>query len=505
LAAYQLEKAKAHPMAVEWHELMQAVDNSEKAGKLLLPERSLFLLDFLVRLRGLLDLSGIERVLKKLESAGDYFSTVFEIFTLSAYRQIGANIEIVSESTQPNERRADFLVRGKPDCYVECKSLEDLSRREERLWEQVEGRVVKVLLKHRRSWRVIIRAKRALKGNDIADILAVITSRVKAEDINPVRIADGQMDIEFQIYTIMPDVWLPGGQDAIKTSSPRGLWECESATDAEGKSIHRNAVIVEVDPFIKVDETGRILDDISDAHGQIPEGACGIVHVEVPFRKGPRLLEVCDLAYQRTFGLLRRKGRLNAAVLSGRTMEPNMKKGGNTFADYYAIIPSPGPKTALAQEMFVLGSTPRGAAVSGLIKKSLMDDVRWWGRLIWMRLTGKIKMLPQNVSQPADFGKIGSNREGSIILHFGIYEPLPQQIGKSLIHFCSRDGTRQVRLWQSFENHFRADIVYPSFGRRTFKGDLNDLGVGVTHKLGIGWSANGISVAVNGEMLEPIV
>jgi hypothetical protein len=201
LAAYQLEKAKAHPMAVEWHELMQAVDNSEKAGKLLLPERSLFLLDFLVRLRGLLDLSGIERVLKKLESAGDYFSTVFEIFTLSAYRQIGANIEIVSESTQPNERRADFLVRGKPDCYVECKSLEDLSRREERLWEQVEGRVVKVLLKHRRSWRVIIRAKRALKGNDIADILAVITSRVKAEDINPVRIADGQMDIEFQIYT----------------------------------------------------------------------------------------------------------------------------------------------------------------------------------------------------------------------------------------------------------------------------------------------------------------
>jgi hypothetical protein len=358
LAAYQLERARAHPMAVEWHELMQAVTQSEDAGKLLLPERSFFLLDNLVRLNELLDLPNIERVLVQLEHDNDYYSTMFEIFVLSGYRQSGASIEIVPESRRPNERRPDFVVRTRNgDCYVECKSLEDLSRREDRLWEQIEGRVVKVLISQKRSWRVLIRARRPLSGRDIPELLALIKSHAMADDPEAVQNSDGQISIEFRRYTIFFDAWLPGGRDAVTSELPRVCFECETMADVAGSLFHKNLGIVEAEPYVRPDETQRILDDISDAHGQIPQGACGIVHVEIPFRKATRLLDTCDLAYQRAFGLLRRKTRLNAAVLSARSFRPNLNDGDSPFLDYHAVVPGPSPAFTLPKEMVILGST----------------------------------------------------------------------------------------------------------------------------------------------------
>jgi hypothetical protein len=502
LAAFHLHRAQAHPLAVEWHELMQAVEKSEIANALLLPERSFFLLDNLVRLKSLLDMPNIDRILNKLNTGREYFSTMFEVFILSSYRQIGSEIQILAESTVPGERSADFLVRANGEaCYIECKSLEDMSRKEERLYEQLETQIMRALDDHKRSWRVQIRANRILHGRDISGLVALVVEAIESDDLSGLNSRDGNMSISFQRYTAFPHLWINGTHEDISRTFSRGLVECESATDASGNPHYKNAMIVESEPYVSNDESKRILADINDAHSQIPLGSSGIVHIEIPYKKGTRLLEVSDLAYGRVFGLLKKKRRLNATVLSARTLHADTANGSNPILNYFAIIPNSNPASSLPATFAILGTD---SGTMRIQKGSRWSDLKWWWTTIKARFANGISAWPIAVTQTSQLAALGRSDEGTIVIEFGINQPMETQIGKSLLYYSSPDGAKQLRLWQSFANHFRADIVHPNFGRRTFKGDLNHLEVGKLHKAAIGWSAEGVSAAVNGEMLAPL-
>ena len=150
LAEFHLMRARAHPLAVDWYYLAQGVIEGETNRKLCISERSLFLLDELIRLCGLLDVSGISRLLSRMGQSDQYHSAMFEALILSQYRQQGAKIEVVDEEPVQGKRRPDLKVSvDGADVYIECKSLEDLSRKESRIWEQLEGRIVKLLLTER--------------------------------------------------------------------------------------------------------------------------------------------------------------------------------------------------------------------------------------------------------------------------------------------------------------------------------------------------------------------
>jgi hypothetical protein len=501
LPAYQLKRAQAHPLAVQWHALMQEVQASEAAGRLQLSEGSVFLVDHLIRLKGLLAVRRIERILRRLEVAAEYHSAMFEILILSHYRQGGANIEVVQE--KPGVRTADLVVHvGSNDVYIECKSLEDQSRREERLWEQIEQQIIKALNRFKRSWRVSITSSRVVTGRDIATVNAATLVNIRTGNTSPTQTSDGAFSISFEPFEPPWDTWRLGDLNSMQRRTEHGYAECEQGHDAHGRAVHRNPMTVEVTPFFEPDQTGRILDDVNDAHGQIPAGSCGILHVEIPFRDGPRLLDVGDQAFQRVFGLLRSKPRLNAAVLSARTFLKNVRDGENPVYDYFVIVPNGKAGAKLPKDFAIQGWNE---TLLKMRKPPQWQTLLWWWKIFKLKISDWRFPLPTLVHQPADLHALASSKEGTLFIEFVINQPLPEQQGKSLLNYCTRDGLQQLRLWQSFKNHFRADIVYPSFGRRTFRGDLNDLTIDEPHRLALSWSDAAPSLAVDGRLLHQIV
>jgi hypothetical protein len=499
LATFLLHRSQAHPLAIEWRELTQAVENSERANKLLLPERSCFLLDQLIRLRSLTGVAGIDELLNRLSNSNEYYSALFEIFILSAYRQAGADIEIVPR--KEGKRTSDFVMRFKKrNVYVECKSLEDRSRKEQRIWEQIEGRVIKALSSRDRSWRVTIKAQRTLEGRDIPSVASLAWTRIQSGSTARARTPDGSILVDFEPFPT-PEVWQPGGVESIQRRSERGYVEAEQFIGPTGGQYLRNIMMVESQPFYPKNETPRILSCIKNAHGQIPKGACGIVHIEVPFRNSARILDVADLAFQRAFGFLKQRRRLNAAVLSSRTLNPNMKEGDDAIFNYFVVVPNAKPDETLPPKFRIVGADD---GVPIIRRQPIWEEVRWWAKLFWRSIKAGNLFLPKRVKGPEDLESMCRTGKGTILLEFGINEPLSSQLGRSVINYCSADGARQLRLWQSFKNHFRADIVDLSFGRRTFRANLNDLTVGGIHKLAIAWSHDAPTAAVDGRMLEEI-
>jgi hypothetical protein len=223
--------------------------------------------------------------------------------------------------------------------------------------------------------------------------------------------------------------------------------------------------------------------------------------VEIPYRNSARILDVGDLAFQRTFGFLKQRPRINAVVLSARTQMPANKEGDRPVMDYFVVIPNAYPGARLPGKFRIVGAEDNIPVIAA---RPLLADLLWWAKLIWLWAKSRQVFWPTLVSGARDLEGTLSSGEGAIALEFNINAPLREQMGHSLLNYCSSDGTRQIRLWQSFRNHFRADIVERAFGRRTFRADLNDLSVGTVHKLAISWSGGAPTAAVDGQMLEEI-
>ncbi|MCF8478405.1 MAG: hypothetical protein K9G60_15360 [Pseudolabrys sp.] len=355
LSEFYLRKARAHPLAVDWYYLEQQVENSERAKTLLLSDQSMFLLDSLVRLSELLDVSGIERLLARIQNPKEYYSASFEALTLSQYRQSGFRVEIVPEEPIKGIRRPDFKVRTNDgEVFIECKSLEDFSRREGRIWEQAEAKVIKALSRFRRYWRVSIKADRELKGVDIENIRKLVSARARTNSIETISSDDGKIQIWFEVLASDSN-WIAGEISYRPQMGQRGYIEAESWTDPIGKKYHRNPFQVISIPHLRADDTRRILADIGDAHGQLGTGELGIVHIEIPYRDSARLLSVSDAAFQRVFGLLKRRRKLSCAVLSARAKDQISRPDENPLMDIHAIVPNPAAKL-LPKSFFVLGS-----------------------------------------------------------------------------------------------------------------------------------------------------
>ncbi len=461
LRAYQLAVAKAHPFAVAWIQLQKDVARTVEQKTFALSERSIFLLDLFANLKAIADAPMFQTLLDNLKPRKQFFSTVFEAYVFSAYRQLGANIEIVPISDKPRERRPDFVItppHGRP-VFVECKSLEDITREEERIWNEIKARLAREMFRHRRSWRITLTARRNVTGADIPDIIKAALSQLSAGRLGRNEVGDGAFAIKYEKLGDTEN-YQPFPLDLPKRGE-HGWVECESRVDDAGKTHYRHPVMVEVFPHFDADHTKRVLALIDTAYRQLSPTNPSVLHIEIPYRDGQRFLDVSDVVFHRTFQYLgKKKPRMSAVALNSRTIDRNMKEGGNPILNYHAIIPNPAPTNPLPANFAILGSN--------------------------------------------DMGLDMTSGEGTIMVEFEIYEPLPKQLGKDLYYHCSADGWHQLRLWQSFSNQFRADIVHPAFGRRTFKEDLNYLEINRLHKLAATFSSEDVRIAVNGAMIDPV-
>jgi hypothetical protein len=461
-----MHRARAHPFAIGWAELQTEVDLSVQRGSFQLSENSLFLLDHLVRLREVRSMPGIERILQNIEDANSYHSALFEVFILTLLIKKGIDVQIVEESKIPNERTPDFKVTTESGAvYVECKSLDDKSRFEERVWTQIEGRIIKILAKTKRYWLVSLKAHRIIGGSDIEPVLNCVRKRCDAGETDSCSTPDGAIDIAFQ--PISGAGWQYGTFDPPRKHE-RGWWEADQQYFC-GIPFYRHPVIVESEAFFDANEAGRIDTLIQSGYGQIQYDHPGIIVVQVPNRRGEQLLEICDGAFHRIFGTLKRRPRVNAVVLCARTIQKPITE--HPISEYFAIIPNGHSEKALPEEFEVPGAR----------------------QMQFPTKSGKIETVELELL----------GEEGTLMCEFGLHQTMSEQRGRDIIYYCNRSGTNQIRAWQSYNDEFRVDIVMAKHGRQTFKSKVVDFEPDVTHKLCIAWSKDKITIAADGRMLTP--
>lgn len=445
LRDYYKKLAAAHPFAPWWNRLQKDVTKSLEVGALALSDSSVFMLDLYMNLLRLKADPNFSEFIEKLASPNQFHATVFEVFIFAACKDRGFPIQVVPRDAG-GERTPDFQI-SEGALFLECKSLQDTQEDEAQYWFEICGRVSRELLKRRLDWRVTLCPTRYIQGVDIESILDFCRA---------------QMDVGAFGSAVLPEtlVWKA---EAVGDQSRRtdfGWVESESQTDSTGVQVNR-LVVVEVDRYFDPDLTGRIQKAIEDARGQFMADAPSVLYIQVPHRSSTRLLEVADHAFDRTFGRLAKSyPEISCVVLIGRFLDPKVHPGGNPVVTYYSVMPNPSAKNPIPVDFPVLGAEG----------KSRIEEVG----------------------------------QGTQVFEFGINEPLLEQTGRSLIYECSHDGRSQMRAWQSFENLFRIEVVQPQFGRRLFKADLNDLEVGRAHKLAMSFSNEGISIAMNGSLLQAV-
>lgn len=460
LADHVRRAGRAHPFAVAWDDLAKGVERSKVQGAFQLSEQAFLLLDSLHSFSTAQDDPEFENLLKRLTGADQFFSTSFEAFIYSAYRSMGVAVALVPEVAEHGERRPD-LVSLQPEgaVYLECKSLQDDVRMEERIWSEVEARVIKALDKASLNLRLRIEASRRLAPGDVQLLADAAFDLIG----NSTALRGADLDgLAVSISQIMPQGGtLPLPLDLPRTEGER-VW-VETEVDA-GANLIRKVWLIESKPHADAEQGDRLIRLFRDAASQLPAGSPGVVHLQVPYRAAAHFLDVVDRARPQLERVLARREHVCAVVISGRFLNKHMAVDERPIANSYVVIPNFGCVHALPPEFRLLGSST------------------------------DISRLPIETSDVLD--------EGTILVEFSINEPMQAQLGRYLLRHCSRDGRRQLNVWQTFRNRVRIEVVNDAFGRRELTLDLNHLAVGTYHKMAFSWGKEGIRCSVNGSRIE---
>ncbi|MDX9964448.1 hypothetical protein, partial [Desulfobacter postgatei] len=436
----------------------QETKKSKVKGCFAFSETSIFFLDTIANLKEVADFTEILDVLRHIKDKNKVFSSLFEGRVFADYRNRKMNISSIPEATEQNNKTSDFIVQcHKSSVFIECKSLEDKVKLESRIWKGIEGKIVKDLGKHQRCWFVSIDASRSIEGKDVTEITNLVLNKIKKNDLSAVFTSDNKISINFQ-QICEPNVWYDAPV-SLAEKKEMGWFEMEFRIGSNKQPQYCNVAGISVNPFKEIDDFKRISHCISTAYKQIPKETPGIVHIELPYKDGHRLLDVTDPIFNRIFYNLKNYPRINAVCFSARTSQINTNPPGYSVRPFSVIIPNPNPRHHLPSE-FELPFTNK-------------DD-------------------PHNIT---------GNGEGSMFIEVDLHEPLAEQSGKYLFEHISIHGYPQIRIWQSYHNIFRVDVVELGFGKYVFESDLNMLTGGMLKFVAI-WSKEGIKCAANGRMLK---
>lgn len=448
-----LAEARCHPFAPYWHALKLDTGSSTTAGKLLLSNQSLFALNLYSDLRDLRDPRCINavRIVTALQNPGTFFSAAFEAHVAARYLIRYGAVTVQNEGSGPT---CDFLVpiKESTEFHIECKSLEDEARSEHRLWANLQNRLASFLMKSAPCFRISIQAHKRLGGGDV-DVLysevrqivlggrygrhalrcgaTLVIDRIAEKD----RVYEGPLEGRF-------------GGDKV-------LVQAEIQPTSSSHYRFRNPSVIDMRPFFTDRQENRIKKVVQHASRQLTKGKLNIVHVEIPYRLGDRLLAVADASFDTVERHIRKNhSRIKAVILSGMSLNQRPDESAGAFLELNYVVPNTSCDLPLPADVSLFG-----------ISEKLEVEI---------------------------------SEEGTIVIGFFINTPLPEQQGRALYYRASPDGRQQVRLWQTFHNHFRAEIISPQLGRRFVDADLNDLAPGVRNELALAWRKNQMDLYVNG-------
>lgn len=386
---------------------------------------------------------GFSRILRTLKQNDLFYSSAFEACIAASYFSRGMEVEIVEESRVPGVKTSDLCVyvHGKP-VYVECKSLDDLSRGETRLWEQMITRLTKGLRRYKRCWVVSIYASSKIDGRTMENVCRQVNEDIRC-GIMETRIVGTTIRIEYsnickwETEHPLPLVFHNTRQ------APLGCAEAD-VYNKNWTGFYRNPRMVQIFPFEGGDIRRRLLAEIKRARSQLPREGPGIVHLEIPLTVGPRFLKVVDDSWESVFRTLNKDTkRINAIVLTGTLFQADPQL---PISQNYYLIPHLEPRNGLPRDFSPLGVNP------------------------W---------LPSHTI---------SDIEGTVEFTVTVPYTWRPSLSLNLLFWTSRHGKQQLYLWRTWDGTLRFDLFLPGIGRVCVQGSKEGLRPGGTYCFAGTWS-----------------
>lgn len=445
-------ESKTHPFAKWWRAFKQDIDISRNTGQLHLSEFSMLLLYLLSDLYAIRDIPDRVRILNSLKGKSAFFSACFEASITASYKLLGYDIEIVKEKSKDGVRTSDLRIITKDAIvFLECKSLDDFKLRESPLWDELLQRIDKTLRKYNKSWAVTIFAGRQIAGRDKEVIFNTVCNAIKNNCLGEALTADGH----FLINCVEILKW---GQEILGSINIRQISEIgslatETMIGVDGVPIHKNVTIINVAPHVELDISTRLISEFKKAIGQIPREGPGIIHIAIPYKIGVHLLQVIDQVYPKIYKKLNNESkRVNAVVISSAVFEKNLE---TPLVYNHYIVPNNYPRTKLPKDFKIIGTHDIGIPIS--------------------------------------------DKEGTVEFVFGIKKEIKPGTPSILFDHCDRDGKHQLKVWTTWTDKLRMDLVTPTLGRIFIEAPYNDFRLDKKYFFAGTWCNKELCIYLDGE------
>lgn len=444
--------ADTHPFFELWQTYKQKVFQTKREGILRISEEIVELIDLLLNLKTIKSIKNNERITNAIKRKGTFHSACFEACIAAGYKMLGYTVDIMEESEQ---KTPDLVIKtGKGKVYVECKSLEDFSIKRTNALEELMSDIENYLFKNKKSYSILISLGYVVDYKN-KDELATFIKHLISNNILGVRV---NHELQTKIEIIKNREW-----DEIfyeNMSLPNThlcVGRCQSKILPSGINENMNLTSVAVEPFVDLNVEDRIIEEFKKARKQLPKNSCGMIHIQLPIKTGFDFLSIIDKTYDKL----------------QKRFENNTKRACSVVLSH-AIINLQEFATPLIRQSFIIPNNKS--------EKEMPKDFRILGTYIDFP-------LPKTNKDLTNFPE----KEGKMEISFKLkssWEDIPN--GMILPNYSDSTGRHQLRLWKTWYNSLRFEIINPEIGRLYTEIQEPNFAMHETLKYFIEWNQNSI-------------
>jgi len=422
--------SKEHPFASWWNAINQDLSLFNKLHRL--SSNSILFLNLAVILESISDVKGINRIIEDMRNPGKFYSTIYEASTAAQYKLSGYEVEILEERSIDSLKTCDLkVVKDSKSIFIECKSLDDLSRREANKWDKFSMSILELLNKRRKCWKVEIYPNDIVDHNDLEGLRRSIKLAINSDET--ISRIDGKK-ISLKISKLMD--W--GDHQCISMNidksamfhqflgsiiAPHYLDKAAFLQRNFESITSTNCCEVWVAPFQRIPESKSVLYAFKTARKQLPQEYPSLIYINVPSKKGIEFLRFCDNSFDSLYAKLNRDTtRVNAVVLTGTIQQ--MKNSLRPLAYHHCIVPNFNAKHVWPSEFKIVG-----------VRKD----------------KGTKEINPF---------------EGTIFFECRPDEGWKVNVSTTLFEYVTDDGKFQLIFWKTWNDTFRMEILSEKIGRK---------------------------------------
>ncbi|BCG80689.1 hypothetical protein [Mesorhizobium sp. 113-3-3] len=460
-----------HPFVPAWYETLDSAAKSLAAGSMQVSEEATFLLELQFALDFLKSSHSYADTITRLIDKSQFFSTLFELFIYMTYSfELHRDVNFIPESTVQGEKRPDLVFKSNDGSlvYIECKSMLDDVRVEQRVLLDILAAIARKLKGSTMSLSVIIRANSRLKPGDSDAI--IVTASDLIENYPRLTRADTD-DFALRVFKILEvgqHMELPIEFQALEGADSMigGGEYYETEIEGVTKSFARKLWKIDTFTFPDTKQSERIVGLIKKASKQLPRDVPGIIHLQIPYRDPRHFQSVLDEVKSAVDNESSKRTHVCAIVITGRFQdkEKHKRAGGDPILTFHSVIPNYNAEFVLPKDFRLLGSHP---------DMTITDE--------------------NDVEKTFEMGA-----EGGLLTKFAPEAELSDHGGVHIVQYCSRDGRQQINVWQDFNNRARVEVWHEEAGHHTLDIDLSTIRLNQTNKALVTWSKRGIRFVVNG-------